>query len=100
MRIVGLFIKTVATTTKFACIVQFGSEFRVIGDAEESTHTHVATIELRHFRVAIARVIVRRTVVQLTKEGESDLVVVGDVGSIEVGGILKSVQTADTTNFV
>ena len=38
--------------------------------------------------------------VQLSEEGEAELVVVGHIGGIEIGVVLKRVQTTDAANLV
>ena len=98
--IVRLAVKAVAAAAKFARVVQFGRQTREIGQARKAAQTHVVTVELRHFRIAVAVAVVRRTMVQLSEEGKAELVVVRHIGGIDVGVVLKRVQSTDAANLV
>ena len=95
-----LAVKAVAAAAKFARVVQFGRQTREIGQARKAAQTHVVAVELRHFRIAVAVAVVGRTMVQLSEEGKAELVVVRHIGGIDVGVVLKRVQSTDAANLV
>ena len=98
--IVRLAVKAVAAAAKLARIMQLCCQARKFAQASKAAQTHVVAVELRHFRIAVAVAVVRRTMVQLSEEGEAELVVVRHIGGIEVGVVLKRVQSTDAANLV
>ena len=98
--IVRLVVKTISAAAELARVVQFGRQPRKFAQARKAAQAHVVPVELRHFRIAVAVAVVRRAVVQLPEEGQTELIVVGHIGGIDIGVVLKRVQPADAANLV
>ena len=98
--IVRFIIKEITSTTELTRIMQFSCQTRKFTQASKTTQTDITTIEFRHFRIAVAVAVVRRTMVQLSEEGEAELVVVRHIGGIDIGVVLKRLQSADAANLV
>ena len=98
--IVGLIVEEISAAAELARVVQFGRQPRKFAQARKAAQAHVVPVELRHFRIAVAVAVVRRTMVQLPEEGQTELVVAGHIGGIEVGVVLKRVQSAESANLV
>ena len=98
--IVGLIVEEVAAAAELARVVQFGRQTREIAQASKAAQAHVVAVELRHLRIAVAVAVIGRAVVQLPEEGQTELIVVGHIGGIDIGVVLKRVQSAEAANLV
>ena len=98
--IVGLIVEEIAAAAELARVVQLCCQPRKFAQARKAAQAHVVPVEFRHFRIAVAVAVIGRAVVQLPEEGQTELVVVGHIGGIEVGVVLKRVQPAESANLM